>query len=73
MDFQEKAKLFNSFFSKQCSLITNNGKVPTSSRYLTDERLSTIRFSAKDTGKIIPTLNPNKNHGHDKYRHSKMW
>ena len=59
------AELFNSFFSEQCSLITNNSKLSTSLSYLTDKRLSTITFSAEDTGKIIWSLNPNKAHGHD--------
>ena len=65
IDFKEKAELLNSFFSKQCSLITNNSKLPTSPSYLTDKRLSTITFSAEDIGKIIRSLNPNKSHGHD--------
>ena len=65
IDFKEKAELFNSFFSKQCSLITNNSKLSTSLSYLTDKRLPTITFSAEDVGKIIWSLNPNKAHGHD--------
>ena len=65
IDFKEKAELLNSFFSKQCSLITNNSKLPTSPSYLTDKRLSTITFSAEDIGKIIRSLDPNKAHGHD--------
>ena len=28
MDFNEKAKLFNDFFTRQCSLINNNSKLP---------------------------------------------
>ena len=47
IDFKEKAELFNSFFSKQCSLITNNSKPPTSPSYLTRKRLSTITFPAE--------------------------
>ena len=46
-------------------LITNNSKLPTSPSYLTDKRLSTITFSAKNVGKIIRSLNPSKAHGHD--------
>ena len=62
-DFKEKAELFNSVFSKQCSFINNNSK------------LSTVTFSPEDVGKIIRSLNfsfffirslnPNKAHGHD--------
>ena len=65
IDFKEKAELFNSFFSKQCSLITNNSTLATSQSYFHDKRLSTITFSAEDIGKIIWSLNPNKAHGHD--------
>ena len=65
IDFKEKAELFTSFFSKKCSLITNNSKLPTSPSHLTDKRLSAITFSADDIGKIIRSLNPNKSHGHD--------
>ena len=52
IDFKEKAKLFNSLFSKQCSLINNNSKLTTSPSYLTDKRLSTSKFSAENLGKI---------------------
>ena len=65
IDVKEKAELFNSFFSKQCSLITNNSKLPTNPSYLTDKPLSTTTFSANDIGKIIRSLNPNKAHGYD--------
>ena len=65
IDFKERADLFNSFFYKQCSLVTNNSKLPTSPSYLTDKRLSAITFSAEGIWKIIRSLNPNKAHGHD--------
>ena len=65
-DFKEKAELFNSFFAKQCSLIKNDSKLPPRLRFLTDKRLSTIKFVDTDILKIIRNLNPNKAHGHDK-------
>ena len=65
IDFKEKAELFNSFFSKQCSLITNNSKLLISPSYLADKRLSSMTFSADDIGKIIRSFKPNKAHGHD--------
>ena len=64
-DFNEKAELFNSFFAKQCSLIRNDTKLPTSLTFYTNNRLSTVSFSHEDVGKIIQNLNPNKAHGHD--------
>ena len=65
-DFKKKAELFNSFFAKQCSLIKNDSKLPLRLRFLTDKRLSTIKFVDTDILKIIRNLNPNKAHGHDK-------
>ena len=64
-EFKERAKLFNSFFAKQCSLIKNDSKLPPRSHLLTDKRLSTVKFVNTDILKII-SLNPNKAHGHDK-------
>ena len=65
-DFKEKAELFNSFFAKQCSLIKNDSKLPSRLHFLTDKRLSTVKFVNTDILKIIQNLNPNKAHGHDK-------
>ena len=36
-DFRKNAKLFNSFFANQCSLIKNNSVVPTNCESLTDK------------------------------------
>ena len=43
--FKEKAELFNSFFSNQCSLLKNCSKLLTNLRYVTDKRLRTINFA----------------------------
>ena len=64
-DFKEKAELFNSSFSKQCSLIRNDSELPTSLTFYTNNRLSTGSFSHETVCKIIQNLNPNKAHGHD--------
>ena len=64
-DFQEKVKLFKFFFSKQCCIIPNNSSLTADFNYITDNRLSTVTFSAKDIGKIIPNLDSNKAHEHD--------
>ena len=50
-DFEEKAQLFNIFFSKQCCLLPNNSSLPGDVNYITDKRLSAVTFSAKDIGK----------------------
>ena len=64
-DFKEKAELFNAFFAKQCSLIDNNSSLPNKLIYLTEKRLTKIRFSEDDIAKIIQNLDLNKAHGHD--------
>ena len=40
-------------------------KLPSHLHYLTDNRLSSVRFSQDDIAKIIQNLDPNKAHGHD--------
>ena len=60
--FKKEAELFNSFFAKQCSLISNNNKLPSGLHYFTEKHLSTIKFSSND---IIQKLDPNKAHSHD--------
>ena len=64
-DFKEKAELFNSFFSKQCSLISNNSSLPNYINYTTEKRLSTVALSVKAISKIIQNVDSNKAHGHD--------
>ena len=59
-DFKKKAELFNSSFTKQCSLI--NLKL----HYTTKKRLNTLNFSYNDIEKIIQNLDSNKAHGHNK-------
>ena len=46
-DFKEKVELFKSFFSNQCSLLKKCSKLPTNIRFVIDERLRTINFTAK--------------------------
>ena len=62
-DFKKKAELFNSFFAKQCSLISNSSELPLNLHYTTEKRLNTLNFSYNDIEKIIQNLDPNKAHG----------
>ena len=64
-NFLERVELFNTFFSKQCSLINNGSTLPTHVQYLTNNRLSSITFSQDDIAKIIQNLDSGKAHGHD--------
>ena len=65
-DFKKKAELFNSFFAKQCSLISNSSELPLNLHYTTEKRFNTLNFSNNDIEKIIQNLDPYKAHGHDK-------
>ena len=49
----------------QSSFIKNGSKLP-QLHFLTDKRLSTVKFLSNGILKIIQNLNPNKAHGHDK-------
>ena len=61
----EKAELFNSFFSKHCSLINNDSTLPTPIKYLTNSRLYSITFSQDDISKIVQNLDSGQVHAHD--------
>ena len=64
IDFKEKANIFNNFFAKQSSIVSNNSELPVPLTRKTHESLSTIDFSTEDILKIIRNLNPNKAQGH---------
>ena len=60
-----KANIFNNFFAKQCTPISNNSTVPVNINFDTRERLSSMEFCVDDIVKIIRSLDQNKAHGHD--------
>ena len=64
-DFKQKAEIFNSHFSKQCTPLINNSKIPSECPRKSNEPLSSITFEINDIDKIIKNLDPNKSHGHD--------
>ena len=64
-NFIEKTELFNDFFSKQCSLVNNNSKLPSVLTKKTCKSLSSFEFSTYNILKIMRNLNLNKAHGHD--------
>ena len=59
-NFKQKAEIFNSFFTKQCSLINTNSDLPSVLSKKTHIFLSTIRFTSDDILKIVKNLDPNK-------------
>ena len=59
-DFQEKANIFNSFYAKQCTWVSNNSVLPSEFTYMTEERIQSITFSESDVIKIMRALDVNK-------------
>ena len=64
LDFSEKAKIFNEFFSQQCTLIANNSVLPPF-EFVTDKRINDIVIPNHEILKLIRHLNPNKASGSD--------
>ena len=60
----EKAKLFNEWFSKQCTPITNNSVLP-NLNFLTDARIDHVSTQNEEIISLIRHLNPNKASGSD--------
>ena len=69
----EKAKLFNSFFSKQYSLVNNGSTLPTHMQYLTNNRLSSVILSEDDIAKTIQNLDSGKEHDQGSHSPGKSW
>ena len=64
LDLSEKAKMFNEFFSLQCTLNLTNSILPPIS-YLTDKRINSVPIRYDDILKLIRNLNPKKATGSD--------
>ena len=61
----DKANLFNDFFAKQCTPISNDSRLPVNINFEIREKLSSLEFCVDDIIKIIRSLDENKAHGHD--------
>ena len=64
LDFGEKAKYFNEFFSQQCKPIINNSILPNLT-FLTGNRINHIAIGNGEILSLIRNLNPNKATGSD--------
>ena len=64
LNCQEKAKLFNDFFSNQCKPIINGSTLPQFT-FLTDKRFDHITILSDEVLSLIQNLNPNKATGSD--------
>ena len=64
-DFLDKTNLFNNFFAKQCTPLSNDSTVPGDINFETRERLLSLEFCVDDIVKIIRSFDQNKAHSHD--------
>ena len=64
LDLSDKAKMFNEFFSLQCSLNRNDSILPPIS-YVTDKRINNVPIRNDDILKLTRKLNPKKATGSD--------
>ena len=64
VEAEEKCKLFNEYFRKQCIVPFTSSKLPTLNK-ITPLSIRNVIFSEDDITKHIKKLNPNKSHGHD--------
>ena len=47
-DFNEKANLFNKYFSSQCNPLPNDSKLPEDQTYITETKLSSFNIEDED-------------------------
>ena len=64
LNLSEKAKIFNEFFSNQCTLILNDSVLPPF-HFITDKRIYDVTIRNEEILKLIRNLNPNKATGSD--------
>ena len=64
LNCREKAKLFNDFFSKQCTPITTSSLLP-ALNLLTDKKIDHISILRDEIISLIRNINPNKASGSD--------
>ena len=63
--FKEKANHFNAFFASQCTPVSNDSALPSTTNSVCNVSLSSIQFKDEDILKIVRSLNYNKAHGYD--------
>ena len=56
--------MFNCFFAKQCSIISNSSELPSNNCKKTDKSIS-VTFTGDDIATFIQNLDLNKAHAHD--------
>ena len=68
----KKANISNKFFVSQCVPLNNKSNIPYCKRYMTNAKISSIKFENKDIISIIKALDKCKVHGYDDIRMLKM-
>ena len=64
-NFKEKANHCNTFFTSQCTPVSNDSALPSTSNSVSNVSLSSIQFKDQCILKIIHSLNYNKAHGYN--------
>ena len=64
-DFKLKASHFNKYFTSKCTLINNDSSLPSSFKFYSQSRLSSLNIIEDNILKLVRALNINKAYGHD--------
>ena len=64
-DFKKKANIFNKSFASQCVPLNNGSNIPYCQSYMTNAKISSIKFENKNIINVIKALDPYKAHGYD--------
>ena len=61
----KKTNIFYKFFASQCAPLKIGSNIPDSQTYMTNAKISSIKFENIDIINVIKALNPCKAHEHD--------
>ena len=64
-DFKKEANILNKFLASQYLPLKNDNKIPYCQRYMTNAKISSIKFENKYIINVIKALEPCKAHGYD--------
>ena len=64
-DFKVIANYFSDFFASKCTPLNNNSKIPEIQSYVTNTKLSSVKFESKEIIINIRSLDVIKVHDHD--------
>ena len=64
-DFKKKANIFYKFFSSQCVPLNNDSNILYCHKYMTNDKISSVKFENKDIINVIKALYPCKANGYD--------